>query len=397
MLLFIHTNMIVVGVRVLVGRGVVLSAVTYLLKGIVLIYMLYSLARRREIGDVLVICMVYGLSLAVSLALNPVLAGIAKATLRSFLSCVEGYWLFSRMGTSDVPRRLLPYCAALMIPYCAIILTSTTIDHYLNSDYFAVSYGMVIPLCIVVLYGYRNPLYVGIFLLGTSVVLFAGARGAFACVIGAVAIFLALRVCSLHGIRRFLIITLIAAGAFVVLRYAEEAAEALYQVMPESRTMARLLSDNAGYDNSRLEMYRRLWLEVEGHPFRYRGILSDRIVGADVWHMYDVESLSATYAHNFFLEILYAHGVIVGGVMLITFAWLLAKALFASFSIGVDAEALLATLCGCGFIQLMYSSSYLINQHFWCFVGAMIAVLLKWREATSQDAPSRRIQIGRLR
>ena len=376
-LFYININMFKVALRLVFGRSTLYTFMALGLEAVLLLGIAYHAFFSNNIVDLLLISYIYIFSLLLSIVLNPRLSIIATDTIRRFITCIEGYYLFSRIKDTETIKKLIPYCVLLLIPYCYIVLSSASIDHYDNSDYFTVSYGIILPICMILIFGYDSLLYFATALLGLFVVLYAGARGAFVCVAGVLGLFLSHRVLSSKGLNKILILSMIAIAFLLVTSKINQIVDLLYHYMPNSRTIARLVSGAEVYDSSRLQMYNLVVIEITNHPLIYRGILSDRLLGSTVWLLSDTITLAGTYAHNLFLEILYDHGVILGSVMLLFGAWCTYKSYRYSCNYPSDNYTkLFIILFGCSIIQLMYSSSYLINYHFWCLFGFVVKLMM---------------------
>ncbi len=389
LLFFINTTMLRISVAYTIGPAA--ASFLYRVIAVVLAIAITKHAlKSRNVIDLILIVGLYLIAVMISIAMNPRLESILGVTLSKFLTCLGGYYLFSQCDISRSLDRMTPYCAILILPYCALILSSTSIDHYNNSEYFGISYGIVLQVCLLLLNNKHNIIILLSGILGTCVIIFAGARGAFLCVVVAAALALVfdLLKAGRHGRVLYILATMVVAAMIISL--SDEMMVWLQNLMPESRTLARLTSENYGYDSSRLTMYQTLWDAIARDPFQYRGVLSDRLVGANVWSHVMLSgdgSLAGTYAHNIFFEVLYQNGVLLGSLILVGLIYGLVHAYrFANSKEGSQELRLLAILLGCGIAQLMVSSSYLINMHFWYLLG-YVASTFRWseRESNGQD------------
>jgi len=345
---------------------------------ILVIYTAISIIREHFPLDIIVIVYLYFLSLMITVILNPILVEIAKDAGKRFIQCLIGYYIFSRYKGHGIflYRRFLNINAVLIVLYCIMMIRYGNINHTNNSDYFPISYGIVLQTSLLLISINDNILYALAGMAGSALILFAGARGAFVCIASAVTIYVLLSVNKSESTaRRLLLITVTLVIAIMLVSNVDSFIDMLYKYMPNSRSL-KLFSYEATVDNNRLTLWRRIINEILDDPLRYRGVLADRIVGGQVYISLGVQQ--GTYAHNMVLEILYQHGLLLGSMIIIALVSLTISA-FIPFLTNAGNEfdcRLLISLFSSSIVGLMISNSYLINWFFWSYIGFSLRSVL---------------------
>lgn len=138
------------------------------------------------------------------------------------------------------------------------------------------------------------------------------------------------------------------------------------------------LSDKSFFrDNIRM----RLWTDglrfALDNPLSIQGPVFDRIYyfmqyayTHDLGFWIDETKLSGLYAHNVMVELILNFGFVIGGILSIFIIYNILKVLWIHRS---RVEFILYVV-SIGFIQLMYSSSYLTSMWFWFMSGAIYSI-----------------------
>src|SRR5699024_525386 len=91
-----------------------------------------------------------------------------------------------------------------------------------------------------------------------------------------------------------------------------------------------------------------------------KGLYFDRIVA------------NGSYAHNLILELLLEYGYLLGGLIIVWLCFYMIRSVYIARK-DLDASVVLYTLIACGFLRLMFSGSYLLNEAgFWLLLGMML-------------------------
>ena len=386
-ILFLYVNRIMINTASKYAFGEAFAShANLIINGIIALYTLFLIIEEAMPLDILIVLCLYLLQVFVTVTITPSLTDIASDAMRRFAQCYFGYCLFSRIKDSSSITHILPYTMVALIVYSYLMLRVANIDHSNNAEYFPVSYGIVLQATLMLLYTRMIPLYGPVGILATLVILFAGARGAFICVVAAVALSLITTVSVSRSILSKFLWSGLIAGVFIILAVNfDSLVDAIHTMMPDSRTM-RLFVSETTIDNSRLTIWQQITNELINHPFIYRGVLSDRLVGGVV---YGMTPHSGTYAHNLFLEFFYQNGLLIGIPIMLLFLYKTTKAIQYLYSSSqMKSERLLfIALFSCSIVQLMYSNSYLINWIFWCLIGFVRHILvLKHNSIDASDA-----------
>ena len=398
LMLFLYINSVVINLMAgfVLGEGRAVSLITSGINAIVALYVAVLIIKEHMRFDVVVLIGTIGFFLLLAVAINPQLTSLAIDAVRRFLKCFCGYYLFARLIENGSLKRILPYCVLLMLPYCFLVLTSNSINHTDNTEYFPISYSIIIQVSLLFLFGARKISFLVVGLAGAVVVLFAGARGALVCIAVSVLMYIAYSLKTSRFVYKFFMIALLVGIVAFLIANLNQLLGFLYDILPTSRTLSYFTKSEIAIDNSRQLIYHNIIYALQNDPFAYRGLLSDRIVGGDV---FAVGLGAGTYAHNFILEVLYQNGVVLGSVILIGIAVAIIKAFHLAARKAPDGEAIkvLIVLFSCSIIQLLYSNSYLICYPFWCLIGYIVNVFLVYGSPIATRSSKPKPISGKLR
>lgn len=277
--------------------------------------------------------------------------------------------LYNYRDYDKLEDRLLHLWPAVII-YTAASVVWISADTYMTFAYNIYFFSTFYLLC--GLYRkHRGYLAVGALL--TFALFMWGARGASLSEGVAVLAYLILNPKNKRVSRRMiLLIVLVVIFLVVYLLYFERLVTYLYVQFPNARTIRKLYNGVFTNNSGRDDLYSALMTEFAQHPFAVRGILADRITLGDLRHG-SVYSLNA-YAHNLIVEILYQHGLIIGGGIIAALAFILLRSgRICRQERSGSAFLIWVTLVPLAFTQLMVSSSYLTNYMFAAAVSLMAA------------------------
>ncbi len=208
---------------------------------------------------------------------------------------------------------------------------------------------------------------------GTIFLVLQGTRGPLLCL----AIFVCLMIYKKHGLSKFLIklgiIVLIVAillnSQFVQLKLIE-LSERIDSSGYSSRFIAMILEGDLSDGNGR-EVIRKVLLEdIRNDPFIIRGMFADRqatigLVDKEYSMIYE----KGTYAHSFWLEMIYEWGVLAGGAILLLVAICVINLIRKSDK--SDAHIYMLFVCT-GLVHLLLSGSYLLSTNFFFLMGLAV-------------------------
>ena len=154
---------------------------------------------------------------------------------------------------------------------------------------------------------------------------------------------------------------------FLVIFY-KDIMNAVYNVLDSmgitSRSIYLLANQSLNYDAGRNNIWEVLINEIQKNPFRIRGINAEYAV-------------SKTYAHNLIIELVYQHGIIIGGVALL---FILAKIIDTlRLNVKEDSAVICLIFMFSSIPSLMFSGSFWIAQNFWIWLALIISIERKRR------------------
>lgn len=135
----------------------------------------------------------------------------------------------------------------------------------------------------------------------------------------------------------------------------------------DSRTLYKLLNSEILISTSRGEIYIYLVDLVKQNWVKGVGLAGDRY-----YLPFMFEGTRASYAHNIFLEILLNYGVIVGGMIIAWFMYLVLKYYLLSSDMTYENKAILSIFFAASFIQLLVSRSYLTEINLFVFLALLM-------------------------
>ena len=149
--------------------------------------------------------------------------------------------------------------------------------------------------------------------------------------------------------------------------------------MIENFRLFAILSDKSFFqDNIRLKLWTDGIRFAIENPLSINGALSDRLFyfmkyayTHDVGFYIDETMISGLYAHNLLIELIINLGIVIGGILSIYLIYNILKVLW----IHRNRVEFILFIVSIGFIQLMYSSSYITSIWFWFMLGAIYSIL----------------------
>ncbi len=138
-----------------------------------------------------------------------------------------------------------------------------------------------------------------------------------------------------------------------------------------SRTLILLKNGNLFDLSNRNSYYEILIEEIKRNIILPHGLYADRVILNQ--NFSGSSAISGQYAHNLFFEILYQFGGVFGGAILFAFFIKVYKSI--KHLELINNQIITAFYCAfaTGLISLLFSSSYLINERAWLFIGIVFA------------------------
>lgn len=147
----------------------------------------------------------------------------------------------------------------------------------------------------------------------------------------------------------------------------------LAELFPSSRTI-RLLSSGLSSDSGRGEISKIFKNGIFENPLAFRGLFSDRFFYSEQMHVpFDITN----YPHNFFLEILFQFGLVIGPLLIILLLVLFIKTLLVLNKKNFQnnyLSFLFYFFFVSGVFRLISTSSYLTTFEFFAFIGISLKI-----------------------
>lgn len=282
-----------------------------------------------------------------------------------------GYYLFSRLKNFKIFQDNIFLILIVAVGYSLMII----VQGFDNASYMASSYNLIIPTCILVMYGIKN--FKMIYLIGGSVsfltVFLYGARGALFCLGVGITLFLLWNLIKEKvSVFNVILIACISGMVILVLLNYNEILRELYR-LTGSRTIRLIMSGNIVNGYGRREIYNAFIFEICKEPLKYRGILADRVLAAE---MMKQPISRGTYAHNIIYEIVYEYGLILGTAILFFLFLIIGTCIYKVIkNKNYDLFILYISIFPAGFCSLFFSGSYLTTHYFWILMGLTYNIL----------------------
>ncbi|MBD5515658.1 MAG: hypothetical protein HDR06_13735 [Lachnospiraceae bacterium] len=353
------------------GEGIEsIRNIIYIFCFLFVIYHIYT--ERRTKLDIIFFLFFFPLQAFITLLITPEIAPIFSFFILYYFSRdFVGYYLFSRLDDIEILKKNKWLMLVVALSYSIMVM----LQGFRTDSYMLSSYNLIIPTCILLLYGMKEFRF--IYLLGGGIscltILLYGARGALFCVGIGVLFYLVRSI--LKGrvtVKQVIIIACISVGLIFVMINFYAILGKIYEVTG-SRTVKLILTGNIVSSYGRAEMYSAFRAEIKEAPLKYRGILADRVLAA---RMMNQTISRGTYAHNIVYEILYEYGVVLGVPILLFIFYCVGTCIYKVIKKqNDDLYILLVSIFPAGFCSLFFSGSYLNTHYFWMLLGLTYNVL----------------------
>ena len=126
------------------------------------------------------------------------------------------------------------------------------------------------------------------------------------------------------------------------------------------------IQDNELLDSSGRDLIaERILSAIEEQPFVGHGITADRLI-------------CGTYSHNIFLEILVSFGCVIGSLLIFMLIYVMVRAYLETDDTVM--RAFLLILFFSGFLQLIFSSSYLYSPNLFLLIGFSVLLAFRYKK-----------------
>lgn len=346
---------------------------TYCIYAIYYFVMLYALLLYRDIHKISVRTLAVTIFMIISFALSIALNNISSYVWTSFGDIVENpmylflFYGFLGLYLAQYLKDVNLLCSnldkfALVTVVLALVQYIFALQRDSSPQYMVFSYNLLFPtayLSLRCISAFRFKRLIGS-VIGAGLILIAGCRGALVCYLTAILLYIVFAG-SISRNRKAIFILMMIPAIVLINIYWNEILVALTKLLNsigvDSRTLT-MLSNQSFFDDSGRSAIQQMVIDNIG--VLPKGLYYDRIVA------------DGSYAHNLFLELLLEYGILLGGLII---AWLCYHMIQSAISVSKDpsASVVFYALIASGFMRLMFSGSYLLNEpFFWLLIGFML-------------------------
>lgn len=371
---------IIVDIFRLLGQSYIPSISAYtdifrnIIYSLVIIGILITFKPWRIKKELVIVNVVFLLLLGISLINNNNICGMLFPFLTFFtLRCLPGFYLTLHIKNyKSVLKYMEKYKYIIFIYTLLIIKIYSNLNvSYSQSNYMAVSYNllqvaMVILACAIC---YKKRYYYILHIYIIVVMLIYGARGSLVCLfVFYIFIFLLTREKKL-SIKKIMFSFLFIIILALTIINMENILQKMGNEFTFSRNLSLINADSLFDFANRVPQYSVFAKEILQNPFKFRGILTDRLLMGKI---FSYEPTYNVYPHNLILEVLYQLGVILFSIFTIIIIYYFIKKLSDLKNRGKIEKCFFAILVPIPFINLMFSGSYLISYTFWMGLGYLL-------------------------
>ena len=286
-------------------------------KGIILMLLIFNvlLIAKRIRVEAILFCGALMLLLAINYLLNDSSSGFMQLLPEFLVTVLPVIVLTFCINDYDIFLEYLMKLSPLIIglSFLTVFIKAGVKNEY----YMGFANSLLIPV-ITTLYAffYQNKKWMGVFsVAGTLVIIMLGARGS---LLAIASFFLVILFKNVRNAKKSLASILVIVLLLVAIAFFQPIVEFLNNFLIArgfaSRTLRLLLQDEIKM-GGRDHIYATMLEGIRNNPLAIRGIGAEYIV-------------TDTYAHNFFLEILYQFGIFFGGIAVLVLICYMCKTLF---------------------------------------------------------------------
>lgn len=340
----------------------------------VIIGIIISLKWNRIKKEFLVVLITFLFLLGISIIINFETYPLVIDFLLFFVArCLTGFYLTLHIKNYKKLLKYLEKYKIIIFIYTLLIIKvySNLSGKYSESSYMSISYNllqvaMVMLACAIC---YRKKYYYVFHIYIAIIILIYGARGTLVCLL-AFYTFLYLiikkkQISAKKIVYLFVIITIIVLSVINMDKIMQQ----LGAEYSFSRNLSLINADSLLDFSNRSRQYEVFMDQILKKPLLFRGILSDRLLMAKIFHY---EAIYNIYPHNIFLELFYQFGLLITMIIVAFILYRFIKK-FKEIKRCENLErCFFAILVPVPFVYLMFSGSYLIAYTFWMGLGYLL-------------------------
>ena len=371
--LFINSIMMVDLFRLVVPNVGVVSVLRDSLYVFGFLYMLYHSVNNHKVSIPVSIIVVYSMLAILTVIAYPGIGSVVGSGSLIFITrCVPAFYFVRYLNDYILLRKVLKKYYMIQFVYCIIYIINHQ-GYITDGSYMTFSYNILLLTVLLLLSVFEKPSLLRI--LGSvffvSIILIYGARGPIACIGISLVLFVLYKNRNISLAKRIVLLLVISLVVVVIITSFDNIISILRRINPSSRTLYMIEQLNLFDSSGRSSIHEAILSEVNKNWLLPHGIYSDRVFLATLYG----GDYADYYSHNIGIELLYQFGGVLG-VLAIT--WLVSYCIRADILLNeIEDESTAIMFFGflTGISTLLFSSSYLINERGWLFMGFVFAII----------------------
>jgi|GEM_PF-5025150 len=266
--------------------------------------------------------------------------------------------------------------SVFIILFAALSLFVKATDERFLEYNMVFSYVILIPVLILIseVYKRTNVTIILIAIMGILIIFANGSRGAS---LSVAFFFLTFSIFNLDKrISKYAILFSILLAFFVLSKgfynYGTELALFLEDHGIKSRTLNKILLDQIGWDNGRMDFLKNSYDIFKNNLLFGLGMAGDRISIAEKFHTTNI-----SYSHNILLEIFIQYGLFLGSIFILSIFFIIYNAIKVTKEHSPSTRILLLILLPVACVKLMISSTYIAEIPFFIILALGVSSLNK--------------------
>lgn len=351
---------------------ILVKVVQFLIYFLCLFLVLFHSYRTKRVKYIFLLIYLYSVACFFSLFINSeIIEVLFQGSITFLLRCIPAFYIGFTYKFEDKDIRINDCYFSLVVFYCLL-------TYYLNKflsyedvgGYMTFSYNILLQTEIMLFFTLKKPRFLRFFFIGIVIVfMFAmGARGPIACLIISSFVFLLFYLRKISVKEKIVLYSTLSVMILLVLFFRDSIIRVLNEKFSSSRTIGLLLKGDLKNLSGREEFYEKTISGIGNFP---TGLYADRVLLGKAFG--STSDIGGYYVHNIFYEILYQWGILIGFVICFMLLLYITVCFFRVKRWKNNLDILYATFFS-GFIMLIISSSYLINEKFWLFLGLLFCV-----------------------
>ena len=376
--LFINSVMIIDLIRIFTGNTMVTNLCRNVIYLLILFFVCMDACNKKMVNNLLGMGILYIVFALFSLLVNgsDVNSLLLSGSMIFISRCLVGFYLARNIQIDEGLWNSIKKYYVLVIVYCIVYANMGSLDQYgMREGYMTFSYNILIPTTLILIMmiqrkqGRVLKLIISTFL--TIQLIVMGARGPVACMAVSIIIFIWIQLAQFPLYKKLIACGAFSLAAILVYFARDEILDYMLSINSTSRTLILLKNGNLFDLSNRNSYYEILIEEIKRNIILPHGLYADRVILNQ--NFSGSSAISGQYAHNLFFEILYQFGGVFGGAILFAFFIKVYKSI--KHLELINNQIITAFYCAfaTGLISLLFSSSYLINERAWLFIGIVFA------------------------